>query len=414
MSGLRINTNIQALNAQRNLNVNTGLLGKTLERLSSGLRINRASDDAAGLAISETLRAQIRGMDQAVANAQDGINLIQTAEGGLTESTNILHRMRELAIQAANDTYTQSDREKIDIELAQLREELTRIASTTQFNGRNLLDGSASFSTTRVDARVAINENQRVGAINAAGVPVFGDMIDSVTLDPVSQATATVDVALTFKLIATSVQGEYDLEIRGSDGTFQTINDYNTAARGQTVALNLQSGAIMNVAFGAVSVENTDVGDTGTIQLTGVREAVLVNRSMTLQIGANEGQFLKSGIADFRAAALHLESISVLGATENDSRVNAQNLIGVIDEAMAFINAERARMGALQNRLEHTVASLGVSSENLQASEARIRDADVAKESAALMRAQILVQAGTSVLSQANTAPQTALNLLRN
>jgi flagellin len=352
-------------------------------------------------------------MRQAVANSQDGINLIQTAEGGLNETTNILQRIRELAVQGANDTYTQADRQKIQEEIEQLKQELTRIASTTQFNGRTLLDGSISVSTATVQATTDIKQNQRVGALNASGIPVFGDMLASVSISSASATTASVDTAITFKLVATATVGEYNLEVRGSDGTVTLLTDYNANVRGQTMNITLDSGAVFGVEFGSVTVALADVGDTSTVQLTGVRQAVTVDQALTFQIGANEGQIVKSGIGDFRASALRMESVGVSGSTEDASRLMAQNLIGVVDDALAYINTERAKLGAMQNRLEHTIANLNVSVENLSASESRIRDTDVAKETSALTRAQILVQAGTSILSQANATPQNALSLLK-
>jgi flagellin len=412
MAGLRINTNVQALNAQRNLGINTGMLNKSLERLSSGMRINKAADDAAGLAISETLRAQIRGMRQAVANSQDGINLIQTAEGGLNETTNILQRIRELAVQAANDTYTQGDRQKIQAEIEQLKEELTRVASTTQFNGRTLLDGSISASTNMVQATTDIKQNQRVGAVNALGVPQFGDMLSSVSISAGSSTTASVDASVTFRLLATATTGIYNLEVRASDGTLTLLNDYNATVRGSVQNFTLSSGAVFGVAFGSVSVALGDVGDTSTVQMTASRATMTADRALTLQIGANEGQIVKAGVGDFRAEALRMESVGVSGTTEDASRLMAQNLIGVVDDALAYINTERAKLGAIQNRLEHTIANLNVSVENLSASESRIRDTDVAAETSRLTRAQILVQAGTSILAQANATPQNALSLL--
>jgi len=413
MSGLRINTNVQAMNAQRNLGINTMNLNKSLERLSSGLRINRAADDAAGLAISETLRAQIGGLNQAVANAQDGINLIQTAEGGLNETTSILQRVRELAVQAANDTYTQSDRQKIQAEVDQLKLELTRIGETTQFNGRNLLDGSVTFSQSVVNAHADIKQNQRVGALSTLGVPNFGDMVASVTMVGSTSTTASVDVALSFKIIATTTAGTFDLQIMGSDGTSTIISNYNVSVVGQSVTVAMSSGATIAVTFGNVQVANADIGDTSTIQFTASRAAITLDTALTLQIGANEGQIMKAGIGDFRAKALRLEAASVFGATEDLSRLNSQNLIGVVDDALGYINTQRASLGAMQNRLEHTIANLNVASENLSASESRIRDTDVAQETSALTRAQILVQAGTSILAQANATPQNALSLLK-
>ena len=413
MSGLRINTNIQALNAQRNLGINTDSLNQSLERLSSGLRINKAADDAAGLAIGETLKAQITGMNQAVANSQDGINLIQTAEGGLSETTNILQRIRELAVQAANDTYTQSDRQKIQTEIGQLQQELTRIASTTQFNGRNLLDGSVSQSTALTQAHADIMQNQRVGQTDPNGVPDFGDMISSVQISNVSSTMATVDAGVTFKLVASATTGVYNLEVKGSDGSYSMIQDYNTNVLGTSMLFTLTSGASFNVTFGSVAVTAADTGDTSTVQVTGSRQAVTVDQSLTFQIGANEGQIVKTGFGDFRAGALRMESTGVFGTTDDNSRLMAQNLIGVCDDALAYVNTQRAQMGAMQNRLQHTIANLNVSSENLSASESRIMDTDVASETSNLTRAQILVQAGTSILAQANATPQNALSLLK-
>lgn len=410
---LRINTNVTSIMAQRHLGIQNGALTKSLERLSSGMRINRAADDAAGLAISETLKAQVRGMHQAVANSQDSINLIQTAEGGLNETTNILQRMRELAVQAANDTYTQSDRAKIQEEVEQLKQELTRIAGTTQYNGRTLLDGSIGQAQAQIDADFSIKANPRVGGPNTSNVPVFGDMISSVTVT--NFQAATVDVAIESKLVATAAAGIYNMEIRGSDGSYTVINDWNAAAngRGGSITIGLNSGGNINIAWGAVSVTAADVGDVGTLQLQARQDAVVTDAALTFQIGQNEGQIMKFGVANMTAQALHLEVASVLGTSDQGSRTLAQNTIGVIDEALRKVNVQRARMGAIQNRLEHSIANLNVASENLSASNSRIRDTDVAFESSQLTRSQILVQAGTAMLAQANATSQNALSLLR-
>jgi flagellin len=410
---LRINTNVTSIMAQRHLGIQNGALTKSLERLSSGMRINRAADDAAGLAISETLNAQVIGMHQAVANSQDSINLIQTAEGGLNETTNILQRMRELAVQASNDTYTQSDRSKIQEEVEQLKQELTRIAGTTQYNGRTLLDGSIGQASAQIDANFSVKANPRVGGPNASNVPVFGDMISSVTVS--NFLAATVDVALETKLVATQTAGIYNMEIRGSDGTISVISDWNAAAngRGGSITLALNSGGNINIAWGSVSVTASDVGDVGTLQLQARQDSVTVDSALTFQIGQNEGQIMKFGVAEMTAKALHLEVASVMGTSDQGSRTLAQNTIGVIDEALRKVNVQRARMGAIQNRLEHSIANLNVASENLSASNSRIRDTDVAFESAQLTRSQILVQAGTAMLAQANAGSQNALSLLR-
>jgi len=411
---LRINTNINSIMSQRHLGIQNATLSKSLERLSSGLRINKAADDAAGLAISETLTSQLRGMYQAVANSQDSINLIQTAEGGLNGTANILQRMRELGVQAANDTYSQTDRIKIQEEVEQLKQELTRLAGTTQYNGRTLLDGSIGQSAFQVDATVSVKTNQRVGGPNASNVPVFGDLITAVAITNATQAS--VDTAIEAKIVATQTVGVYNLEVRGSDGFVSVVSNYNTAARGATLnfALNSFSGTgNLQITFGTVSVTDADIGDLATLHVQARQDAVTVDQALTFQIGQNEGQVIKWGAQAMTAAALRLEVASVVGTTDAASRIAAQNMIGTVDEALRKVNTQRARMGAFQNRLEHTIANLNVASENLSASNSRIRETDVAYESAQLTRSQILVQAGTAMLAQANAGSQNALSLLR-
>lgn len=274
---LVVNTNIPSLNAQRNLSVTQGQLARSLQRLSSGLRINSAADDAAGLAISEGMRSQIRSMNQAVRNANDGVSLVQTAEGALNETSNILVRMRELATQAATGTVSSDQRSYIDSEFTQLKNEIDRIASATQFNGLNLLDGSSSTTSFQIGAGNTSND------------------IISVTISAAASSSIGVNTA--------SVSGN--------------------------------NGAAASAALGA------------------------------------------------------------------------------IDTAIKSISNIRGNLGAVQNRLQSTINNLQVSVENLSAAESRIRDVDVASETAAMTRAQILTQAGTAILSQANQTPQSALSLLR-
>jgi flagellin len=416
---LRINTNVTSLLAQRQLGIQNAGLTKALERLSSGKRINRAADDAAGLAISEGMESQIRGYYQAYAIVQDAINLTQTGEGGLNETGNILNRMRELAIQAANDTYTQGDREKIQTEVEQLTQELDRIATTTQFNSRTLLDGSIGQASAQRDASVAIMQNLRVGGPNAANVPVFDELVRAVTVT--NALSATVDAAIEIKVVATATAGVYNLNVSASDGSTFTLNDItgaiapanNLFTGAMQTNFGLLSGGALRVDWGAVSVTAADAGDVATLQLTGLQQAVTIDRDLTFHIGQNEGQIIKWGAQAMTAQSLHLEVTSVLGTTDAASRTNAQNMIGTIDEALRKVNIQRARMGAFQNRLEHTIANLNVASENLSASNSRVRDTDVAHESAQLTRSQSLVQAGTAMLAQANAGSQNALSLLR-
>lgn len=401
---IRINTNIASLNAQRNLGRTNQMLNKTLERLSSGLRINKAADDAAGLAVAEKLNTQVRGFSQGIANGQDAINLIATAESGIDQTTQILQRMRELSIQAASDTLVNADREKIQVEIDELREELTRIAESTEFNTRSLLDGSIASSAYAEDASIDIEQNARVGSTS------LNDAITSATI----LTTANADAAFQFKFVATQASAtapiSVGLEIRSSDGgILTTIADASTAT---AVALTVNGTAVGTVNLSTANVTLSDIGKTALVQVTAQRAAVTADNALTFHVGANEGRFLKMGVQDLRASALRLETISIQGTTDEDSRVKAQNVIGVVDAALDYVNTVRSRLGAFQNRVEYSISNMQVARENLSASESRIRDADIAAETANLTRAQILVQAGTAVLTQANITPQSALNLL--
>lgn len=409
---IRINTNIASMNAQRNMDSTNKLLNKTLERLSSGLRINRAADDAAGLAVAEKLRTQVRGFTQAIANSQDAVNLIATAESGIDQSSQILQRIRELAIQAGGDTLVNSDREKIQEEINQLRTELTRIAETTEFNTRPLLNGSISGATYQEDAEISIKQNVRVGN-TAATIAALDTFISTAA---VSTTGATVDAAFQVKFVTYQTGTNpvsVAIEVRSSvDGTLTLMQLNNGGTVPTLITLTVGGVAIGSLAINAANITLSDVGKTALVQVTARRAAVTTDQSLTFHVGANEGQFLKMGVQDLRAQALRLETINVLGTNDEDSRVKAQNAMGVVDNALDYVNTVRSRLGAFQNRVEYTIANLQVSRENLAASESRIRDADFAAETANLTRAQILVQAGTAVLTQANISPQSALNLL--
>ncbi len=318
---MRINNNIMALNSWRNLSITSASLAKSLERLSSGLRINRSADDAAGLAISEKMRGQIRGLNQAVRNAQDGISLLQTAEGALNETHAILQRMRELAVQATNDSLTESDREQIQKEINQLTAEVQRISAYTEFNTQRLLDGTFG------------NKQFHIGA-NASQVIAFS--------------------------IANMGAGAYDIT--------------NAAAT---------------------------LGGLGLVLLSGVTNSsnVTVNE-FTFVVYSGTG--INAQLVSTTAYALSVMNTS-----------SAEQAITTYNQAIDSVSFERAKIGALQNRLEHTINNLNVASENLTAAESRIRDADMAKEMMAFVRQQILQQSGTAMLAQANAVPQSVLQLLR-
>ena len=451
---IRINTNIASLNAQRNLGNTNQMLSKTLERLSSGLRINRAADDAAGLAIAEKLNTQVRGFTQAIANAQDAGNLLATAESGLDQTTQILQRIRELSIQASSDTLVNSDRNKIQVEIDELTEELDRIATTTEFNTRALLDGSLQEGAAQEDATLAIKGNARIGDTSTGAAKVDFLTIDATNDDGINANAANEaladDIAITVRILQKdgvtdlnaanggvnsitadpTEAGEYVLEVRSSkndavsyidlgDGTggAETIDydsEFGGAAASQAFELDGTTSNTFTLTFnlGAANLSDADVGQTTTVQLTGARAAVTEDKALTFQVGANEGQFLRAGVQDMRAQALRVEGLNIVGADDSESRLRAQNAIGVVDQALDYVSTVRSKLGAYQNRIEYRLNTLQVSRENLSASESRIRDADIAAETANLTRAQILVQAGTAVLTQANITPQSALNLL--
>jgi len=363
---VRINTNIAALNAWRNLTVSDDLMAKSLERLSSGLRIARAADDAAGLAISEKMRAQIGGLKMAQRNAQDGISLIQTAEGGLNETSSILLRMRDLANQATTETVTDDDREKIVEEFGQLKEELSRIADNTKFNGMVLLDGTLGSDLT----------------LGSALVPGVG--ITSVT----SQGAAIGAYDVTYDA------GAEELTI-AKGGVSQTVT-VAPPADGVTTLVNFD-------VFGLRVQVNENLTDIASPNNT----ITIAGDMAELSIGADGVEKLEVNIGDMTVDGLLLDSTGV--ATSANAAQAMQN----IDVAIGMVNTQRATLGAYQNRLEHTIANLGTTIENLTSAESRIRDVDMALEMASFTKGQILQQAGTAMLAQANQRPQSVMQLLR-
>ena len=364
-----INHNLNAMNAHRQLSFNTVNAGKSMEKLSSGLRINRAGDDAAGLAISEKMRAQIRGLEQAARNAQDGISLIQTAEGALNETHAILQRMRVLAAQAANDTNVEVDRKAIKTEIDQLAQEIDRIGNTTQFNKQNLLDGS------------------------------FGVKLKS---------ASTLKSNSTFTVSVNGMKANTSITLGVTAGTI-TASDTN----GNTQVIKVTDiASASNVAWsGTVNFDKLGLSITVSgASLSKLNELVAATSGTAAQnllIGANSGQKLAISINDMRAEALGVNKLNV------DSYANANESLDAIQNAIEKVSTERATLGAWQNRLEHTINNLNTSSENLQASESRIRDVDMAKEMMTFSKNNILAQAAQAMLAQANQQPQGVLQLLR-
>mgnify|MGYP000054675595 CR=1 FL=1 len=378
-------TNVGAINAQRNLSMNGVKMGKVLEKLSSGYRINRASDDAAGLGISEKMRSQIRGSAQALRNSQDGISMIQTAEGAMDEIHSILQRARELSVQAANGSMDSAARTSIGTEMVALQSEINRIAGATTFNGSQLLNGTlvgslTGGSATKVGTSIA-------GAGGAATVAALD----------VSKAQAGT-YAITSTATTITLNGE---TIALNDMAANSSQVLNWASTGITMTL------VTDTAKTAANI-NTDIGDFGAgITVGGTGSAVF-------QVGANVGNTMNVAFNDVRAnQATGLNLTTWVAGTAVQDLASANSRITEIDAAITTLNTRRADLGAAQNRLEHTIASLGVSVENLTAAESRIRDADVAELSSQMVSNQILSQAGTAVLSQANQASQSVLSLLR-
>ena len=395
-----INHNMNAMNAHRNMGSTTIAQGKAMEKLNSGLRINRAADDAAGLAISEKMRSQIRGLNQASRNAQDGISMIQTAEGALSETQAIAQRMRELAVQSANGTYTDEDRELINQEFGQLRSEIDRIATDTDFSGSKVLNGEKSGEKIEFESgTVASTGTGTLNNTDAAAVFLKTDLENVNTLGEG-----------TFKL---------NLSLDGDDVKLELIdeskfNDNNAYVLDSIV---IKDGAADNneheITLGGAAFKLAELKDkikdanVETVELTLNNVVKEKTNGVELQVGANKDQMISISIGNMRSRELGLGGVNV--ATTDD----AKDAIGRLDEAVSRISAQRADLGASQNRLEHTIASTDNTAENLQAAESRIRDVDMAKEMMNLTKLNVLQQASQSMLAQANQAPQQVLSLLK-
>ena len=542
--------NMSAMNANRMLGITNSSLAKSTEKLSSGYRINRAADDAAGLSISEKMRSQIRGLNKASDNAQDGISLIQTAEGALNESHSILQRMRELSVQASNGTETDDDREAVQKEISQLQDELTRISSTTEFNTMKLLDGSlgggSSATGIKVDASVSNKALQAgalkttaatngkytsAGAVSAADDLSAGDTTsltvnflnekgeqDSITVNlkykdattlvsedgsreyTVAAGKATVEdktkaflaelkqtsLADDFTMVGTAADGKIEFtaktagtetsrilstsesnikagvftqatatkaadtkapadayqSIKADVGTYDggattNIDDYIFTVNGERFMYATADGvaalksktdysdvnfvkadtvddAAASAMASLISAKTginaeIDANETTTVDLKPSASSSTAGKGMTLQIGANEGQTMSFSIDDMSAKSLGVDGNKVDLATQS----GAQKATTTIDAAIKKVSAQRSKLGAVQNRLEHTIANLDTAAENTQTSESRIRDTDMAEEMVAYSKNNILLQAGQSMLAQANQSNQGVLSLLQ-
>ncbi|NOU66751.1 flagellin [Paenibacillus sp. LMG 31461] len=539
---MRINHNIAAANTHRQLTGNTAAASKSLEKLSSGLRINRAGDDAAGLAISEKMRAQIRGLDMAAKNAQDGISLIQTAEGALNETHSILQRMRELSDQSANGTNTNDDRAALQEEVKQLKSEIDRIGNTTEFNTQKLLNGnlkSAGTSNVAQDstngaivAKLSGGTSTSAAAIenNKSALAASQFVKETITIDgtdidvnwqdltsvekgtlsgmtssstsrnaaaelivnkineaidasgkSVAHVTGYIDTTNGKLVLESGTKGtDSKIDVAAANGVLKTVmntavkkdgdSNYNGANIASGTKFDMHVGDILMQVTTTAAINNKDKMSSTATQLqtdlnaaitaynnttgkssgqAGYIEKVTVNADkdgrfvinsesgpvrlddqaggtavkdlglsqaqtesssgggVTFQIGANRGQTISFGIGDMRSAALGISSVDVSTAT------SASKALDSLDSAIKNVSSQRSKMGAVQNRLEHTINNLQTASENLTAAESRIRDVDMAKEMMDFTKSNILSQAAQAMLAQANQQPQGVLQLLR-
>jgi flagellin len=476
---LVINTNVMSLNAQRNLSTSANQLATSLQRLSSGLRINSAKDDAAGLAISERLTSQINGLTVAARNANDGISLAQTAEGDLAQIGNNLQRMRELAVQSANASNSNSDRAALNAEVQQLAQEIDRVAQASSFNGVKLLDGSFQAQTFQVGANATSTDqitvdsitnarSSSLGAYNGfnqlgvqatynAGAQAFSATIANAdgTTQNVSFGTLATDAkAITNAINSAGVSGLQ--ATANANVATGTVDGTNAAAGASTITIN---GTNINVAsttsvttnvataVQAINAQSASTGVTAVDTGSGIRLTAADGRNISVGFaagtatGADQASFGLGGLADevgtfdlTYQAPNGVNSITfggamttTLGTTANavgqtgtaisaidvTTADNARSALASIDAALSQISGARASLGATQNRFSSVVASLQTTAENLTASRSRIQDADFAAETAAMTKAQILQQAGTAMVAQANSAPQNVLSLLR-
>ena len=388
-----INSNIMSLNAQRNLSTSGADLATSLQRLSSGLRINSAKDDAAGLAISERFTTQIRGMDQAARNANDGISLSQTAEGAMGEIGNNLQRIRELAVQSRNATNSLSDRQALNKEAQQLKAEIDRVAGQAEFNGVKLLDGSFQDQTFQVGANQG--ETINISGIVDASSAALG------TWTSVDTTTYTTSVAGAAPTADTDLAAG-DLTINGVDIGAVT-GDTTAALQGAAVA------TAINLKTSETGVTATADGSTGIITLTSTSEEGITVGGADSATGAGLTAEATAATANTVAGTEQ----TGFGGLDISTAEGADAAMLAMDAALTAINTARADMGAVQNRFSSVVANLSSNVENLSAARSRIQDTDFAAETAQLTRNQILQQAGTAMLAQANQAPQGVLSLLR-
>ncbi len=399
---LTVNTNIASLNTQRNLSNSANSLQTTMQRLSTGSRINSAKDDAAGLQISNRLGSQISGLNVAVKNSNDGISMAQTAEGALQQSTNILQRMRDLSLQSANGSNSDSERTALNDEVTQLKKELDRISNTTTFGGRQLLDGTFGVASFQVGA--AANEIISVGIDKMSSESLNGTYF---TAEVASGSFATVDAAS-----GVTAAGVGTVTIAKSDGTSGTV-DVAFKAGDDQAAVDAKIAAAINDANLGIGI-NKDADGKYQAVVRADADGNAAVTSITFASGGTLGGVAPdtNGIVSSDITKVEADD-STVKKIDISNAAGAQSAVLVIDDAIKQIDSQRAELGAVQNRFENTIANLQNIGENVSAAKGRIQDTDYAAETAALSKNQILQQAGTAILAQANQLPQAVLSLLQ-
>lgn len=404
---MRINTNLNAMTALNSATKNTALAGSSMEKLSSGLKINKAADNATGLAISEKMRSQIRGLDQASQNTQDGISVVQTAEGAIEEVGNIVQRMRELAVQGANETNTGSDRAKISEELTQLHEEIDRIAESTQFNGKDLLNGNVTVRTetnAKLDKVDAKTDNVKVDSGFDFESLGFTNNTGEIKIKTVANGTG---IKLNDKDLPTGYGFTVDNGIQDSGKPNPKIT------QGSTVTITDTNGKKLSFKVTAEIDKDTD----DKLLTLSAENKQISGKEISLQVGANtsDSQTLKVKIENVSTKSLGLDkdTISKMSKEGTKGTIAANEMLDSLDNALERVNTSRANLGAMQNRLETTASNLTTSNENLTAAESRIRDVDVAEEMMNLSKLNLINQAAQAMMSQAKSQPEGVMQLLR-
>ena len=396
--GMSINTNVVSINAQRNLGLSGNSLATSMQRLSSGLRVNSAKDDAAGLAIAERMNTQVKGLAVASRNANDGISLAQTAEGALGKVGDMLQRMRELAVQSGNATNSKTDREALQAELKQLRDEVDRVAKTTSFNGAKLLDGSFTGAVFQVGANSG--DNITVGALANTKVDKLGNTVYAESKTAPLTAANMSSMAAAIKSTTAAVR---DITIKGANGVSVTAS----------IALdeNVTDDEALGKVIQAINSKTADTGVTAFLEVGSAGAKTIAFRAT-----ANASN-LASGVTVSGAglASQALTQTTTVGIDKVDigTQKGAWEALQQIDKAIDKVNTARGELGAIQTRFEKTVENIDIQNENLTAARGRVVDADFAQETANLSRTQILQQAGTAMVAQANQLPQQVLSLLR-